>query len=84
MGAHGFGSLVRNAHGLVTFQLTPFRQKAVSGFLTRGVANGAKEAADALPTMLPGLLAGALIFKWGKDQFAANQRKNPEDFANDS
>ena len=32
---HGFGGLVRNAHGIVSFQLTPFRQKAVQGFLTR-------------------------------------------------
>eukprot|EP01147_Barroeca_monosierra_P008108 gene8108-768_t len=77
---HGFGNLVRNAHGIVTFQLTPFRQKAVSGFFTRGVANGAREVADALPAMLPGLLSGALIFKWASDQYAANCRKNPADF----
>eukprot|EP00055_Hartaetosiga_balthica_P018725 m.135248 g.135248 ORF g.135248 m.135248 type:complete len:84 (+) comp9878_c0_seq1:55-306(+) len=82
--AHGFGHLYKGAKGVITFQLSPFRQKAVGSFFTTGVVSGIKYAAQELPPMLPAMISGAFLFKWASDNFAQNLRKNPADYVNDA
>eukprot|EP00056_Hartaetosiga_gracilis_P016272 m.4542 g.4542 ORF g.4542 m.4542 type:complete len:84 (+) comp3915_c0_seq1:147-398(+) len=81
---HGFGNLYRGAKGVITFQLSPFRQKAVGSFFTTGLISGVKITAKELPPMLPAFLGGAFLFNWASETFEQNQRKNPADYVNDA
>lgn len=77
---HGFGGLVRNARGQVQFGLSPFRQRAVGSFFTTGLVSWFKYALSYMPIMAPGLVTSALVYKYGKDTYEANQRKNVAEF----
>eukprot|EP00730_Choanoeca_flexa_P019889 TRINITY_DN9729_c0_g1_i4.p2 TRINITY_DN9729_c0_g1~~TRINITY_DN9729_c0_g1_i4.p2 ORF type:complete len:108 (+),score=19.58 TRINITY_DN9729_c0_g1_i4:223-546(+) len=81
---HGFGGLVKNSRGIVQFGLSPFRQKAVGQHFTKGPFNFVRKLVTYSPYALPGLLAGAAIWKVTEDMYAKANRKNVADFEHET
>ncbi|KAH8406891.1 hypothetical protein KR222_010383 [Zaprionus bogoriensis] len=80
-GAH-FGNLAK-VHGIVTYKLSPFEQRAFAGAISKGLPNMLRRIRSNIFRVTPPFIVGYLIYDLTERKHAALLRKNPADFAND-
>eukprot|EP00053_Salpingoeca_punica_P027059 m.22869 g.22869 ORF g.22869 m.22869 type:complete len:90 (+) comp9298_c0_seq1:87-356(+) len=79
MGGH-FGNLVMNGKGFITVALSPYEQRAFAGLFSKSVKNAVRRVTENIPYVLPGIGFGAMVYKFGLDDFNARMRKDPKFF----
>ncbi|XP_030386193.1 cytochrome b-c1 complex subunit 8 [Scaptodrosophila lebanonensis] len=80
-GAH-FGNLAK-VHGIVTYKLSPFEQRAFAGAISKGLPNIVRRIRSNIFIVAPPFIIGYLIYDLTERRHTALLRKNPADFAND-
>ncbi|TDG52718.1 hypothetical protein AWZ03_000951 [Drosophila navojoa] len=80
-GAH-FGNLAK-VHGIVTYKLSPFEQRAFAGAISHGVPNFVRRIRSNIFRVVPPFIVGYLIFDLTERKHTALLRKNPADYEND-
>ncbi|KAH8342329.1 cytochrome b-c1 complex subunit 8 [Drosophila kikkawai] len=80
-GAH-FGNLAK-VHGIVTYKLSPFEQRAFAGAISNGVPNMIRRFRSNVFIVAPPFILGYLIYDLTERKHHALARKNPADFEND-
>ncbi|KAH8408570.1 hypothetical protein KR215_007821 [Drosophila sulfurigaster] len=80
-GAH-FGNLAK-VHGIVTYKLSPFEQRAFAGAISKGLPNIVRRIRSNIFRVTPPFILGYLIYDLTERKHAALLRKNPADYAND-
>jgi len=77
-----FGNLAK-VHGIVTYKISPFEQRAFAGAISKGLPNIVRRIRSNLFIVTPPFIIGYLIYDLTERQHAALQRKNPADYEND-
>ncbi|XP_016923340.1 cytochrome b-c1 complex subunit 8 [Drosophila suzukii] len=77
-----FGNLAK-VHGIVTYKLSPFEQRAFAGAISKGLPNMVRRFRSNVFIVAPPFIVGYLIYDLTERQHTALLRKNPADFAND-
>ncbi|XP_023174158.1 cytochrome b-c1 complex subunit 8 [Drosophila hydei] len=80
-GAH-FGNLAK-VHGIVTYKLSPFEQRAFAGAISHGLPNIVRRIRSNIFRVVPPFILGYLIFDLTERKHSALLRKNPADYEND-
>ncbi|XP_034481191.1 cytochrome b-c1 complex subunit 8 [Drosophila innubila] len=80
-GAH-FGNLAK-VHGIVTYKLSPFEQRAFAGAISNGLPNIVRRVRSNIFRVVPPFILGYLIYDLTERKHSALARKNPADYAND-
>ncbi|KAH8302345.1 hypothetical protein KR044_005399 [Drosophila immigrans] len=80
-GAH-FGNLAK-VHGIVTYKLSPFEQRAFAGAISNGLPNIVRRIRSNIFRVTPPFIVGYLIYDLVERKHTALMRKNPADYAND-
>ncbi|SPP87323.1 cytochrome b-c1 complex subunit 8 [Drosophila guanche] len=80
-GAH-FGNLAK-VHGIVTYKLSPFEQRAFAGAISNGVPNMFRRFRSNIFIVAPPFIVGYLIYDLTERKHTALLRKNPADYEND-
>ncbi|KAL6436550.1 hypothetical protein ACFW04_004786 [Cataglyphis niger] len=78
-----FGNLPIRIHKVVYYSLSPIEQQAWIKSTTHGMPNLVKRALYALPTVLPGFIMSAVIYKWSIVAHDRYIRKDPKLYEND-
>ncbi|XP_059622208.1 cytochrome b-c1 complex subunit 8 [Phlebotomus argentipes] len=81
MGKH-FGELAK-VHGIVTYKLSPFEQRAFAGVISNGVPNTLRRIRSNIFRVLPPFIIGYLVYDYVETMHTQINRKNPADYAND-
>ncbi|XP_055377827.1 cytochrome b-c1 complex subunit 8 [Condylostylus longicornis] len=81
-GAH-FGNLAK-VHGIVTYKISPFEQKAFAGAISHGVPNTIRRIRTSVFRVVPPFIIGYLIYDLVEKEHDRLLRKDPAEFANDS
>ncbi|KAJ3360231.1 hypothetical protein AMAG_05164 [Allomyces macrogynus ATCC 38327] len=70
----GGGAYIGGPHqaqtGIVTYQISPFRQRAFAGAFKKGVFNVVRRTTAQAPYIIPPFLIGYSMFKYCKDKYA--------------
>ncbi|XP_064610020.1 cytochrome b-c1 complex subunit 8-like [Liolophura sinensis] len=77
-----FGNLYK-VHGLVSYSLSPYEQKAFAGAISHGIPNMFRRFRGQVFRVVPPLIIGYMVYDWGKKENARLSRKNPADFADE-
>ncbi|KAJ6649413.1 Cytochrome b-c1 complex subunit 8 [Pseudolycoriella hygida] len=80
--AHGFGKLAK-VHGIVTYKLSPFEQRAFAGAISHGVPNMLRRFRSNVFVVAPPFIVAYLVYDYVESLHHQYSRKNPADFAND-
>ncbi|KAH8300464.1 hypothetical protein KR018_007834 [Drosophila ironensis] len=80
-GAH-FGNLAK-VHGIITYKLSPFEQRAFAGAISKGVPNMVRRFRSNVFIVAPPFIVGYLIYDLTERKHHHLLRKNPDDFKND-
>ncbi|XP_067613560.1 cytochrome b-c1 complex subunit 8 [Eurosta solidaginis] len=78
LGAH-FGNLAK-VHGIVTYKLSPYEQRAFAGAISHGVPNMFRRFRSNVFTVAPPFIVGYLIYDLTEREHERQMRKNPKDF----
>ena len=79
---HGFGELYK-LRGIITIRLSPFEQKAFSGFFSKGIPNTIRRIREEFLYVVPPLLLGYVVYDQAEKAHLQTMRKNPADYVND-
>ncbi|ELU00170.1 hypothetical protein CAPTEDRAFT_151328 [Capitella teleta] len=82
MGLH-FGNLGIRVRGVVSFAISPYEQRAMAGFLSRGFPNLIRRFNGQAFIIGPPLIASYLYYDYINTKAEEMSRKNPADFAAD-
>ncbi|XP_061395932.1 cytochrome b-c1 complex subunit 8 [Musca vetustissima] len=77
-----FGNLAK-VHGIVTYKISPFEQRAFAGAISQGVPNIFRRIRSNIFTVAPPFIIGYLIYNLVEAEHHHLSRKNPAEFAND-
>ncbi|XP_017072194.1 cytochrome b-c1 complex subunit 8 [Drosophila eugracilis] len=77
-----FGNLAK-VHGIVTYKLSPFEQRAFAGAISKGLPNMVRRFRSNIFIVAPPFIVGYLVYDLTERKHAALLRKNPADYAND-
>ncbi|EFN73503.1 Cytochrome b-c1 complex subunit 8 [Camponotus floridanus] len=78
-----FGNLPIRIRRVVYYGLSPMEQRAWAKSVTHGIPNLINRAICALPTMLPGFIMSAVVYKWSIAEYERCNRKDPKLYEND-
>ncbi|XP_077275692.1 cytochrome b-c1 complex subunit 8 [Temnothorax americanus] len=78
-----FGNLPVRIRRIVYYGLSPLEQRAWAKSITHGMPNLLSRAIRALPTVLPGFIMSAVIYKWSTAAHDRYSRKDPKLYEND-
>ncbi|XP_036335835.1 cytochrome b-c1 complex subunit 8-like [Rhagoletis pomonella] len=81
LGAH-FGNLAK-VHGIVTYKLSPFEQRAFAGAISKGLPNIFRRIRSHIFIVTPPFIVGYLIYDLTEREHHHLTRKNPKEFEND-
>ncbi|XP_011873884.1 PREDICTED: cytochrome b-c1 complex subunit 8-like [Vollenhovia emeryi] len=73
-----FGNLPIRIRRIAYYSLSPLEQRAWAKSITHGIPNLLNRAMRALPTMLPGFIMSAVIYKWSTAAHDQYSRKDPK------
>ncbi|XP_017058884.1 cytochrome b-c1 complex subunit 8 [Drosophila ficusphila] len=77
-----FGNLAK-VHGIVTYKLSPFEQRAFAGAISNGLPNMVRRFRSNVFIVAPPFILGYLIYDLTERKHTALLRKNPADYEND-
>ncbi|KAI9136041.1 cytochrome b-c1 complex subunit 8, partial [Paraphysoderma sedebokerense] len=74
-GGHGYsgwwgamGAKHQAQHNIITYSLSPYRQRAFAGAFKKGVFNVYRRTMAQIPYIVPPVLIGYGIYSWGLDR----------------
>ncbi|CAD7081374.1 unnamed protein product [Hermetia illucens] len=77
-----FGNLAK-VHGIVTYKLSPYEQRAFAGAISKGLPNIFRRLRSNVFRVVPPFIIGYLVYDLVEKEHTRLTRKNPADFAND-
>ncbi|RLU26966.1 hypothetical protein DMN91_000765 [Ooceraea biroi] len=78
-----FGKLPIRIRRILYYSLAPEEQRAWAKSVTHGIPNLVDRIIYALPTVLPGFIMSAVIYKWSTAAHEQYIRKDPKLYEND-
>lgn len=74
------GRVIRDMRHVITYQLSPYEQRAFAGFFMEGGPNLVRRFFDQVFYIIPGFLGFTGIYYWMTKKHDQLQRKNPADY----
>ncbi|KAL6258559.1 hypothetical protein P5V15_010514 [Pogonomyrmex californicus] len=78
-----FGKLPVRIYRIIYYSLSPLEQRIWAKSMTHEIPNLFRRAMHVLPTMLPGFIMSAGIYKWSIAAHDRYTRKDPKLYEND-